>query len=659
MPSQDPVTRAAPSISSVPYLPGLDGLRALAVLAVIAYHADVPMLRGGFLGVEVFFVVSGYLITLLLLAEHERTGRISLRAFWGRRARRLLPALFALLAAVAALSAFVPYLRKSLAVLRDELLWAFFYGSNWFQIVDNQSYFEAQGRPPLLRHLWSLAVEEQFYVVWPLVMVLVLRLFRDRLPSIGLAFFTLAIASTVWMAVLYDPADPNRVYLGTDTRASGLLLGAGLAMVWRPYAVMRSPLRRKGNLLDLVGVAGLAVLVATHVGFRDVVYTGDGVRGFSILYRGGFLLVGLATMAVIASATHLGSRFGQRVLGARPLAWLGTRSYGLYLWHWPVFQLTRPGSAQDGGDLAWPGWAVMILRFAVTITLTELSFRLIEVPIRTRRFKGWIRMVVRGVGSQQSERRRRLAAGALVMASVSAFTGISVATAKDATTDIQQSLEAGADAVTEVEDLIEAAVDPAAPEAPDTSAVVTTLPALDPSSSAETTAAPTTVPAPTTTAFIQRIPQFAVGDSVMLGAAPNLQEQGIVVDARVSRQATEGIEIVRSLADNQLLGDVLVVHLGTNGPTTKDRFVELLTLAADVPLVVLLTVKCPKPWEGEVNSAIYDVADEFPNVRLLDWNGLSQSGIAPERTFYGDGIHLREEGRVFYTQLIQEVIRQG
>ena len=655
---------ARSSISTVPYLPGLDGLRALAVLAVIAYHADVSFLKGGFLGVEVFFVVSGYLITLLLLAEHERTGRISLKGFWARRARRLLPALFAMMAAVAALSAFVPYLRGSLAKLRDELLWAVLYASNWFQIIDEQSYFEAQGRPPLLRHLWSLAVEEQFYVLWPLLMVVVLKLFRDRLPAIGMVFVIGAVAASVWMAVLYDASDPNRVYLGTDTRAGGLLLGAGFAMVWRPYAVMRSPLRRKGHLLDVIGIAGLLVLVATHMIFRDVVFTGDGVRGYSILYRGGFLLVDVATLCVIASATHLGSPVGQRILGARPLAWLGTRSYGLYLWHWPVFQLTRPGAIEDGGDLAWPWWSVMILRTVITVVLTELSFRLVEVPIRTKRFKGWARMIVRSIGSQNSERRRRLASGAVVFAVMSLFTGFSVATAKDAPTAIESSLEAGQDAVTGIDELLPADDGDAATAAPSTSvaATVTTLPSVDPTSAGEAAAteAPTTVPESTTTsAVFQRIPTFAVGDSVMLGAAPNLQEQGIVVDARVSRQATEGVDILRALADNSLLGDVVIVHLGTNGPTTKERFVELLTITAEVPLVILLTVKCPKPWEATVNAAIYDVADEFPNVRLLDWNGLSQSGIAPESVFYGDGIHLREEGRVFYTQLITATIQQG
>lgn len=243
-----------------------------------------------------------------------------------------------------------------------------------------------------------------------------------------------------------------------------------------------------------------------------------------------------------------------------------------------------------------------------------------------------------------------------------AFTGFSVATAKDAPTAIQASLDAGRDAVTEVDDLLGAAAEGAA-GGPTTIGrpVVSTLPLTEPPSSGDTaaTTAPTTVPETTTTGAFARIPMFAVGDSVMLGAAPNLQEQGIVVDARVSRQATEGVDIVRTLLDNQLLGDVVVVHLGTNGPTTKERFVELLTLTADVPLVVLLTVKCPKPWEGAVNAAIYDVADEFPNVRLLDWSGLSQSGIAPESVFYGDGIHLREEGRVFYTQLVMETIRQG
>ena len=651
------------AISTVPYLPGLDGLRAIAVLAVIAYHADAGWLPGGFLGVEVFFVVSGYLITLLLLAEHERTGRIDLKAFWARRARRLLPALFTLLIAAATLSAFVPYLRASLARLRDQLLFAFLYVSNWFQIVDDQSYFDATGRPPLLRHLWSLAVEEQFYVIWPLVMVVVLTLFRRHLPMIGVAFLVGSVGANVLMAVLYNPANPNRVYLGTDTRAGGLLLGAGLAMLWRPYAVMRGPLREQHRFFSLLGAGGLLALALMMWRFHDVVATGDGQRGYDLLYRGGFFLVGLATAAVILSTTHLSSRFGQKILGARPLAWLGTRSYGLYLWHWPVFQLTRPGALQDGGDLPWPWWAVLLLRVVLTASLTELSYRLIEVPIRTRKFKGWLRAVIRRLGHRPSERRRRLVVAMGLAGVMSLFTGISVATAKDAPTDVEASLTAGQDAVTGIDDLVPSSAPGESPgESPTTAAAETTTTAAPdagaPAVPAEETT--TTVPETTIPAFLaDPIPIFAVGDSVMLGAAPDMGERGMIVDAKVSRQAKEGVEIVRTLADNDMLGDVLVVHLGTNGPTTRERFDEILQLATNVRLVILITVKAPKSWAAGVNEAIFDVADEYPNVRLLDWNGLSQSALAPADVFYGDGIHLRPAGRAFYTQLIIDTIAAG
>ena len=668
---------AHPSISSVPYLPGLDGLRALAVLAVIAYHADARWLPGGFLGVEVFFVVSGYLITLLLLAEHERSGRISLKGFWGRRARRLLPALYALLAGVATLSALVPYLHSTaLGKLRKELLFAFLYVSNWFQIVDKQSYFDATGRPPLLRHLWSLAVEEQFYVVWPVLMIVVLKVFRDKLPSIGLFFFSCSFCIAVLMAVMYNPANPNRVYLGTDTRAGGLLLGAGLAMVWRPYAVLRGPLRRKGNLLDLVGIGGMLVLIVLNRVFHDVVYTADGIRGYDLLYRGGFFLVGLATAAVIVSCTHLGSRFGQRVLGCRPLAWLGTRSYGLYLWHWPVFQLTRPGSVENGGDLDWPWWSVLLLRMVITFVLTELSFRLIEIPIRTKRFKGWIRMVVRSSGHDSVERRRRLGAAAAIIGIVSLFTGYSVATAKDTPSDVQVSLQAGAGSITNIEAMLPSTT-VAGPAATSAGGTAPTLASVAPPTSAGDTpssAAPgtdagaaATVPADTTTtaaapATLPTMPpisMFGVGDSVLLGAAPKLQEQGFVIDAKVGRQAKEGVEILTTLNQNHLLGDVVLIHLGNNGPTTKERLEQMLDQTKDVRLVVVATVKVPKPWEGDVNAAIFAVAAEYPNVRLLDWNSLSQSSLAPPDTFYGDGIHLRPSGQKFYTQLVMDVIAKG
>ncbi len=632
-------------ISAVPYLPGLDGVRALAVMAVILYHADpTGPISGGFLGVEVFFVISGYLITLLLLAEHERTGRISVTAFYGRRARRLLPALMVLLAAVATLYSVLPYLRSSLARERAGLFWGFFYGSNWYQIHIGQSYFDSTARPPLLRHLWSLAVEEQFYIVWPLLMVVVMKVFRRRLPQIGMAFLVLALASAVLMAVLYDSSNPNRVYLGTDTRAAGLLLGAAMAMFWRPYALARGRLGNRGRIVSIAGIVGSVILFFTHTTFQDVVYTDAQVKGYDILYLGGFLLVGLATMMVIASATHMKSFYGQKILGFKPLAWLGTRSYGLYLWHWPIFQLTRPGAVDEGGDIDWPFSVLMVVRLGLTFALTELSYRLIETPIRKRTVKKWLRTFFTDRSPKMVFRRRRWGVGMAVASVFSLFVGLSVATAQDQPTDIEASLAAGAEVVQGIDQIIgttaASSVEPTTTAPPPETTPGETLPPTTPTP----TAPPTT---------IAKFPIIALGDSVMLGAAPALRENGAWVDAVVGRQLIKGIEIMQQYVAVGSVGDVVIVHLGNNGPTSEERFDELLNLLVEVPLVIILTVKVPKPWEADNNTFIFNMPAKHPNVRLIDWNGLSQTF---ENVFYSDGIHLRPEGQLIYTQLVMDTI---
>ena len=643
-------------ISRVPYLPGLDGVRALAVVAVMLYHAEVSWLPGGFLGVEVFFVISGYLITLLLIAEYEKSGRISLKGFWSRRARRLLPALVGLVAGLLTLASLVPYLRHELlAKLRVPSFWALFYGSNWWQIYAKQSYFDSRGRPPLLRHLWSLAVEEQYYLVWPLIMIVALRLLGKRLPRLAGVFLGAALLSSLWMAVHYDPANPNRVYLGTDTRASGLLLGAAMALVWRPYAIARSELRSRGRLLSLVGILGTAILAFTMFVFHEVVVKDGEIVGYDLLYRGGFLLVGLATMMVIASTTHLGSVYGQRVLGNRALAWLGTRSYGLYLWHWPVFQLMRPGRIDEGGDIDLPFWPLMLLRLAVTMVVTELSYRFIETPVRKRRVKAWLRTFFGPPSPELERRQRRVRIVGSVMGVLALFVGVSVLVAKDAPSAQQLDAERNAQFTNDLEDVLASGI-PAPSGAttvpPSSSAPVATEPApgvtADPTSTTTSTLPPTTLP--------PKFERLAIGDSVMLGAAAKLKEQGFWVDAVVGRQVSAGLDLVRQVAQANAIGDIVVIHLGNNGPATQERYDEIMQLLAPARLVLVLTCKVPKPWQDANNGYIYDLPARFPNVRLVDWNGLSQ---LTDGVFYSDGTHLRDKGQQLYTDIIMQFIAKG
>ena len=388
--------------SGLPYLAGLDGLRALAVVAVVLYHAGVDFMPAGFLGVEIFFVISGYLITSLLLSEHAATSAVSLRRFWMRRARRLLPALFLLVAAV--LTYFAIFLPGEVAMVRGDALAAVGYVSNWAFILRDTPYFEQVGRPSPLLHLWSLAIEEQFYVVWPPLFVGLMAL-RGR-ALLFAAIVAGIVGSTVLMAVLYEPfADVSRVYYGTDTRAAGLLFGAALAVVWRAGALpaprgrvvawlfyasgLARLLRVSLDIAGLAALAGLAYIVVTFNSFQPA------------LYLGGFALVSALTVIVIAAAVAPGGRLG-RVLGVAPLRAVGLRSYSIYLWHWPIFIVTRPGIDVSLGEIE-----LLAVRLALTLLLAEISYRFVEMPIRhgalgriwarTRTRDGWLRQWRRGV----------------------------------------------------------------------------------------------------------------------------------------------------------------------------------------------------------------------------------------------------------------------
>ncbi|HWZ88950.1 MAG TPA: acyltransferase family protein, partial [Polyangiaceae bacterium] len=354
---------SAPALTKARYFPALDGLRALSVLAVLAFHAELPSVPGGFLGVEAFFVVSGFLITALLLLEQGETGSISVPKFWLRRARRLLPALFALLVAV--LLASLLLAPDALDETRGDIAAALLYVSNWWQVVHHHSYFMAVQRPPLLLHLWSLAVEEQFYLFWPLLIALLGQRAPRWLPPLA---FTVALASAARMARLFDPTlDPTRVYIGTDCRLSGLLLGSALAACLRAPLSAREPASRLTKAAQQsLGVVGVLTLLWAFATFTS---------HDAFIYRGGLVVVDIATCALIVglvARTHVASLFG-----ARPFAALGRRSYGLYLWHWPIFALTRPDQ-----DVAFGGPRLLLLRLALTFAASELCYRYLEMPVR-------------------------------------------------------------------------------------------------------------------------------------------------------------------------------------------------------------------------------------------------------------------------------------
>jgi len=704
-PRVEPVPDDRAHISRVPYLPGLDGMRALAVVAVMVYHANSDWLPGGFLGVEMFFVISGYLITLLLISERERTYRISLRQFWLRRARRLLPALFTMMLLVTVWTAI--FKNEALGALRGDVLAGVFYVANWYQIWEGLGYTAAGDFAPL-RHLWSLAVEEQFYIFWPVVMIFLLgRSGTRQVASVSRWLFIAAAVITVTVALLYYSGpigEPNvtpdaywwlgdrpiakidTLYLSSVTRLSGILLGAAFAMVWRPLAIVRGPLRSKGRLFDglaLVSIAGFGWLC-----WNTYLASPTGADPF--LFRGGLFLAGLATLAIIAAVTHRGAH-ANRLLGNPLFRWIGTRSYGLYLYHWPIYQMIR-GVA--GNKLTFREFAFALL---LTTIVTELSYRLVETPIRQGRFThGW-----RQIFAGAKRGPKLLVTGAAAMAvAVGLVVGAVLLTAPLEQNEIAQALDAGEEFTT---DLLAADVPVASTTTSSTTTTsppVTTVPAvvdpvLDPSGSIAPdgsvppiTAAPTTVPAttvppttvpPTTVPpapvgqlgvvssldgllplaippTVAGFPLVALGDSVMLGAAEELQARGFQVDALQSRQMSAFLPTMQTLKDNGTFGSVVVVHLGTNGGFSQETLDAMLATVAEVPVVLLLTGKADRGWIADNNAKLRAAPATHPNVTVVDWEVLS--AICEGRCFYDDGIHLTQSGQNFYADVIGRVLAQ-
>lgn len=637
-----PTAHKSASVSRVPYLPGLDGLRALAVVAVIVYHANSSWLPGGFLGVEVFFVISGYLITLLLVAEHERTGAVSLRDFWIRRARRLLPALLVMLLLLTFWTTF--FEKDALGALRGDVVAGLFYVSNWFQVWVGAGYTAVNDFAPL-RHLWSLAVEEQFYLVWPLVMMLILRQGRRRLPRVAMWFLLISLTIVIVVGVLMPTgrigADcvgtPDAywtigdrcvgkidvLYLSTPSRATGLLLGAAMALVWRPYALLRGPMRKKGTLLDPFALSGLLLLGYLIWNLHITELVGEeGTYADPWLFRGGFFLTGLATLLIIAAVAHTKSLSGV-VLGNPVFRAIGERSYGLYLYHWPIFQALRHET----------GIPLKVHEFvgamAVTALVTEISFRFIELPIRERRFRAtWAAIFRRG--SRNSRIPAVVMASTLIALPV--FAGVSLVTAENKPNAVQASLDEGDGVVVDsLEEVTSGTTNPpAASLAPD-----------------ETAPPDTKAPAP-------HYEVFALGDSVMKGAAVALAELGVVVDAAQDRQGKMGADIFQQLKDLGATMDSAVIHLGTNGPMSQETLDRMMSSLTEVRTVVILTGKARREWTASNNEKIRALPTRYPNVIVLDWEREAESCVGACLT--QDGIHLDKDGRPFYVQLIWKAL---
>ena len=583
------------SSSSNRYIHSVDGLRAVAVIAVLLYHLGIDWIPGGFLGVDLFFVISGYVITGLILDSIARSGTLDLRAFYLSRIRRLVPALVAMIVFTTLfIGVYAPdTVRRFLA----DIPYVLTGSMNWALVSRQQDYFEAIGRPPLLQHTWSLAVEAQFYLIWPLVLLFILRYFGKK--NIPFAALAIAIASGIALfaySIRIDTQESaiSHVYFGTDTHSIGLFLGSALAVSWQPQNLSREITKRAQDFVDLIGVVGLLGLLSTFLFINESDPT---------LYRIAFPLSALFGCATLISVVHPASRFAP-ILSTRPLIWIGERSYGIYLWHWIVFQLTRPSI-----DLVGDDWALYALRILIVFALADISLRYIEIPVRRGYFELWFRgMKYR---TRAVRLRQQLSTIAAILVTIAATSLVSINAMEKA-----DRIAAAERAASENEDQV-----------PDQVITASETPGL-----------------------------WVTGDSVILGIRNVLAkyERIELINARVGRQIGELIQVTKT--DQQFVGkSPVVLNLGNNNRLVETDVVELMEIVKDQPKIIVVNTAVPRSWKEANNQLIQNVVSRYSNTTIIDWAAISENH--PEY-FATDGVHLNPPGVNAYVSAIREVLNR-
>jgi peptidoglycan/LPS O-acetylase OafA/YrhL len=601
-------------------------VRALAVLAVMGFHEGASELSGGFLGVDIFFVLSGFLITDLLVTRYNAVGRVDLRDFWTRRARRLLPPLAVMLVVVTAAASVIEPAQE--ASLRLALLAAVTYTSNWYQILHHVSYFAAFSQlttPAPLDHLWSLAIEEQFYLLWPLILWFLLFRLNGRRSRVTVTLLA-AAASALVMALQYTPGgDPSGVYYGTDTHASALLIGAALALAY-PLAALASLAPAQTKRLDAGGVAGLAVL-AWAIGH----FSGNDPA----VYPVGLILAALASACLVAAAA--GNGVIAVITSLPPLRWVGVRSYGMYLWHWPVIALAA-ALAGSGPTSAW-AW---FIETGVTIALAAASWRFIETPI----LRNGLRATVRHWRQRLADVRARPIDGTRpadvragpawrrrgsVSVAVAAVTAITVVVAVFGVVRPPESATpAGLLRQVAEGQRISTASQSGRPGQPAAA------------SAACRRGKPPAVPGGQVT---------AVGDSIMVASATALAAAmpGIYINAQVGRQMQSGLAVIGGLAAARKLRHIVILSLGTNGDVTARQLRQLRQLIGPNRDLVLVNTFGPMPWEREVNTVLAAAARPGGHTDLANWN---HAIAADPALLWPDGIHPQPSGAKLYARVV-------
>ena len=581
-------------VDSTKHITSIDGLRAIAVTAVLLYHLGISWIPGGFLGVDLFFVISGYVITRLILDSINQSSALDLRAFYAARIRRIFPGLiFMVICTIIFIGVWAP---EAIKRFLSDLPYALTGTINWLLVARNQDYFETVGRPPLLQHTWSLAVELQFYLIWPIILLTVLKYFgKKNIARIALIIAMISGIALFFVSLQLDQANAKQIshiYFGTDTHSLGLFLGAALAVSWIPQNLSANIEKRAQDVIDAIGVVGLLGLISIFL-FIDQSNAG--------LYRIAFPLAGIFGCLVIISLVHPASRFAP-LISTAPFRWIGQRSYGIYIWHWVVFQVTRPSV-----DLSGQTWALYLARVLLVLALADISLRWVEIPFRQGVVQNWFR------GMKYRSAKVRLRQQISVIASIVFTLAITTSISVQAITKSDQIAN----------ELLAQSSEPAKP----------------------------TEDLASTTGL------WVTGDSVILGIRSKLEAKQHIslVNARVGRQAPELLAVMR-VDQTSVPQSPVVFNLGNNNALSEATVVEIFEVLKNQPQIIVVNTAVPRAWKDANNAIISSVAARYQNVIVVDWNKISSG--RPE-LFAPDGVHLSPAGSDVYVDLVVSVLEKN
>ncbi len=574
----------------VRHISSIDGLRAIAVTAVVLYHLGISWIPGGFLGVDLFFVISGYVITRLILDSINQSSALDLRAFYAARLRRIYPGfLFMVVCTIIFIGVWAP---EAIKRFLSDLPFALTGTINWLLVARHQDYFETVGRPPLLQHTWSLAVELQFYLIWPIILLGVLKYFgKKNIARIALVIAMVSGTTLFFVSLQLDQSNAQQIshiYFGTDTHSLGLFLGSALAVSWIPQNLSADIEKRAQDVIDGIGVFGLLGLISTFL-FID--------ESNASLYRIAFPLAGIFGCLVIISLVHPASRFAP-IISTAPFRWVGQRSYGIYIWHWVIFQVTRPSV-----DLSGQTWALYLARVLLVLALADISLRWVEIPFRQGLVQNWFRgMKYR---SAKVKLRQQISVLASIIMVLAVTTSISFQAINKADQISNQIAQDSTDTQSQ-QDL------------------------------------------GSTTGL------WVTGDSVILGIRSKLEakEHISLINARVGRQAPELLAVMR-VDQTSVPSSPVVFNLGNNNALSEQTVVDIFEIVKNQPQIIVVNTAVPRAWKDANNAIISKVAANYPNTKVVDWDRISTG--RPE-LFAPDGVHLSPTGSDVYVDLVLSVI---